>query len=239
MKKLLSIIGAASIIALSAFTFAPLVSAQSNECRVSGEHGALDFESNKAIGYFSVSGAANCAETQVSIAVWVCTPKGCNNDIVNQRLHDYTTAKFDLSDAADRGYAKIASISTSMPTTKQAGDGCSLQVDLVRGRHTADPSHQYPNGPFYDGRRMLSTVVANPACKEVQTVVEEKEVIKEVEVPVEVVREVEVPVEVVREVQTERPTKELPNTGPGSLIAIPAVTSVAAGGIHYLRNRKQ
>ena len=168
MKKLLTLIAAFALFAgVSLFAGQPATAQNTTECTVSGQHGAIIDNGSSVSANFSISGPADCDETKVSLAVWVCTPAGCNADLQNQRFHGFVTGNYDYSDAQDRGYAHIASIGpVNLPTELRQGDGCQLQIDLVQGSERADPSHPYPDGPFYDGRRLLAHIVANPACDE-------------------------------------------------------------------------
>ncbi len=253
MKIAFKALAASTFIALGVSAYAPVVNAQHftrpndtsstrNECAVSGDYGGFTINeaNNTVTGRFSISGDVNCAPAEVSIAVWMYNE---GERLQDQEFFNGTTRSFGNRATQTNQAFATHDITTALPTSD---DKCFLQIDLVRGGQRADPSHPFPNGPFYDGRRMNAIVIANPACQEVITETETVTVTETVEVPVDREVRVEVPVEVPvdREVrvEVERPVqtaKVLPNTGAGSLLAIPAATTIAAGATHYLRNRRK
>ncbi len=201
-------------------------------CQVSGDYGSFSInEANHTVtARFSVTGAQNCTPVQVSIAVWTFNQ---GDSLQNQVFFGGNTGTFGYLAVQPNQAQATHSITTAIPTSR---DKCMLQIDLVRGGQRADPGHQFPNGPFYDGRRLNTIVTANPACRQTETIT--NEVIREV--PREVVREV--PVE--RVVTVDRPVVQsvqtrLPNTGPSNLLVLPALSGAAAGVGHFLYNRRK
>ncbi|HIA91901.1 TPA: hypothetical protein EYO12_02155 [Candidatus Saccharibacteria bacterium] len=178
MKKLL--LAAFLLMGVGAFfTYGSPAAAQSTECQVSGDYGGIEVNGNTVTGTFSMSGPEDCTETTVNLAVWLCRPEGCNENLKDQLFYGSDGGRFDYSDTTGYNRAHpVASITTNLPTTERDGFGCKIQIDLVRGSDRADPDHQYPEGPFYDERRMLAVIVDNPACEEPPEVVTETEVVR-------------------------------------------------------------
>lgn len=226
MLNILKVLAISALLAVGGLVVGPQASAQAAECEVSGDYGSFSINeaNNTVTGRFSIHGPQGCTPTQVSIAVWSCADD-CSN-LQAQRFEGGASGNFSHAGASTTNQAfPTHTITTNLPDDE---DRCTLQIDLVRGGQRADPSHPFPDGPFYDGRRMSAIVIENPACEEVTEVEVPVEVPVEVirEVPVEVVREVEVEREVVREVEVPA-EGELPNTGPASA----AATLVGTGAL--------
>jgi hypothetical protein len=235
-----------SILAIGLFSYNKVFASQADVCTVrqTSDGWNVDQDAGTITGSFVVSGGLGCSTTDVSVMSWKADPSQLPNDQfwTNQTVNDIQTQTLGMG---------THSITVKLPK-------CSgYQADVIAGANPSPTLKPPGQGSAYDAKQkdgssiVVASAIGNNDCSPAQTTTTSDtgtDKKKKKKPPITNTTTTPPPTHTFTPTTTVIPSSgtpivlasapkatALPNTGPGSTLAVFAGVAVAAGMFHYFK----
>jgi hypothetical protein len=242
-----------SILAVGLFSYNQVFAAQADVCTVrqTSDGWSVDQDNGTITGSFVVSGGLGCSTTDVSVMSWKADPSQLPNDQfwTNQTVNDIQTKNLGMG---------THSITVKLPQ-------CSgYQADVIAGANPSPTLKPPGQGSAYDAKQpdgssiVVASAIGDTQCSTTATATtststDTTKKKKKITPPITNTTTTPSPTHTFTPTTTIIPSTgtpivlasaapkpvTLPNTGPGSTLAIFAGVAVAAGLLHYFKFSKR